>query len=278
VLDATTNPKGQFGVDPQFDLRREAFWNHRVAGYAMDLDMLLVDDERLAARKDLLIRRERATLTAQLCSGTGSGWVRKFLGKQGKPEGLSRQGLVENVLGKDKPKNETRFNAMIKSLGPFWCAADWAAARDGRIVLAGTKETSSGITAASRPPAGPYVIRARVEIAGGSQKECRFTLDCLEDTMIGVITVPGKCEVHLWTPAKKWQKLKGENAPVVVGKPFDLVIEVDTEIRAAIDGTRALACPHQGRGMHGEWHVATNDSLVFLENVRCEPLVPPKKK
>ena len=278
LRDAVGNPRGAYGVDPCFDERRIAFSRYRAEGNAIDLDLVL-GQFPIGVPNELSLHEERTTLVGQLCAETGSGWARKLLGKAGKPPAPTREGFVANTLGKDQARNEARFDAVVASLAPVWDGWCAGTARDGRIVLAGTTKSSAWLEALNKPPAGPYVVRCRVEIAGVGQSECRICLDDDGKTVVAVVLVPAECSVQRWSYAdEKWQRLKKVAAPIAAGKPFDLHVQVDSEIRVSIDGAPAIAVPCNDRDMHHAWSIATNESLLRLADVRCEPYAPPKQK
>ncbi len=280
ALDALRNPSGAYGVDPSFDGRRGAYARFHAEGNGSSFAGFLAVDRPLHTPDDLALRHEYATLAAQYFATTGSSWARKLLAtpKSALARGPARSWIVESILGKDAAKNEYRFQKLVGALRPTWFAA-WSGVgvRDGRIVLAGATDRSA--RAWGRCPAAAFAVRGSVTLAGSGERELRVNVDFDEHRSIVVAFVVGQgCTTYLWRDDKPgYKQLQRVELPLEVDTPFEIAIEVDTEVRVLVGGALVLTQPCEGAPPRHGWAVATNASLVFLERLRCEPLAARKK-
>jgi hypothetical protein len=279
VAEASTNGKLASGVDPAFDARRERLAALTAAGQGPKLQDLVAATTLPRNAEQVAERAATTAVIAQLMAGTGTGWAKKLLARPGKVQGLlpDRLALVESVLGKDWVKTEARFATLLASLRPRWqIDGPMVAVRGNQLVLAGTASDSCSLRWVPEPPPGGYAVRGTFRIAAAGTKQFRVQLDWDGTSLLGVFFQPGRVTLEQWSPDQPWKVLETGEAAIEADTPFAVAIEVDGGLRVLVDGKVALTAT-PGRSMRGMASVAANDTVVFAEQLRLEPIAPPKK-
>ena len=285
IVDEILNPDAATGVDPMFDDRRSWHAEQFAKGKAPKLREELEWTAALESRGAFDATTEAMGLIAQTLAAAGSGWARKLLVvPDEKLPGMAAQraGAVESILGKDWKRNEDRFTKVLSSLRPrWWVSAPIVTRRGGRLLLVGPASPQKGATLAALepPPAGGYAIRATCELVPGRATDLRVQLDWDQKSLLACFVEPDEVWVSQWEAGSKtWKKLGSRKSPVVAGRPFALSVEVDAKVRVVIDDTQVLEVDYGKRTMRGEWSVEKERGPVWVTDLRCEPLAPPKKK
>jgi hypothetical protein len=262
VLNATVFTDARDGVDPLRDARfwylaREARTKPRSLRSLCDM----VYPVATRSEYDYVLQGNAAM--AQLFASTGTGWAKKLL----------------NAKVKDNKRNEERFAKLLTASAPrFRVLTPLVALRGGRILMAASTKEYARFGNAFPPPSGPYAVRATVELVDTGANTLSFVLDTTQATFVEVMCRGNQIRVatRATTDADaEWQTFP---APIEVGKPFALSIEVRDTIRVLVDSQQVADRPLAGRTMRNDWGVSILDGMAWIENPRCEPLDAPAKK
>ena len=283
IVDQMLNPDAATGVDPMFDNRR--YWYAALAKLrAPKLRDVLDLTDAPADRHGFDTRTQAMGLVAQTLAAAGSGAIGKLLllPDETLPSIAARRvAAVESILGNDWQRIEERFTKVLSSLQPRWEVPSPAVAwRAGRLLFFGPAGTESGatLTAIEPPPSGDYAIRATCELVPGRTKDLRVQLDWDEASVLACFVQDDEFWVARWeNGGMTWQKLLIVKSPVVAGRPFALSIEVGAKLRVVVDDEQLFEFDYGQRTMRGRWSIAKNLGPVWLTDLRCEPLAPPKK-
>jgi hypothetical protein len=281
VLNATVFTDARDGVDPLRDARfwylaREARTKPRSLRSLCDM----VYPVATRSEYDYVLQGNAAM--AQLFASTGTGWAKKLLNAKVKDNELlveRRTTAVQAVLGADDKRNEERFAKLLTASAPrFRVLTPLVALRGGRILMAASTKEYARFGNAFPPPSGPYAVRATVELVDTGANTLSFVLDTTQATFVEVMCRGNQIRVatRATTDADaEWQTFP---APIEVGKPFALSIEVRDTIRVLVDSQQVADRPLAGRTMRNDWGVSILDGMAWIENPRCEPLDAPAKK
>ena len=307
AIEQTTNPRHQDGVDGDHDRRRAHLVDVRLRGRNNPFESYLLMQDVPANADDWEFRLSMLAQAAQLLASEPN-WVKKLLAKPREPKGkppapapahahahdtrpapspalLRRKAAVENVLGDDWSKIEPRWIKMARAVAPRFAKRQGEWRPDGaRWLLVGTTEATAVAAACEPPPDGDYVIRGSCEFGPDKKytehEEFRIEFGWDEKSLVAVHLQPRKVTIATWhEDGKLWKNVQDQLLPELeVGAPFQFRIEVTgQEVRVAIGGQPACTWSHGGRQTHTGVSLATNSRLVWLQDVKIEPLGPVKK-
>lgn len=274
VAESLTNPKLADGVDPLFDWRRGWLAGQADDDRAGSLIRLVLDTEQTKDAAEARGQRNLSAVVAQAMAGASSSWPRKLLGKSTKTLGLLpyRLAVFEGVFGKDRDKMQAQWRATCKAVHPVWTCFGSVASRDGGLLLVGGTTLSWISQIASLPPSD-YAVCGTFRIDPTGLGNVRIELDWDQSSLVGVWCRADEVAVERWLGKGDWEKPLFEGrAPVKLGTPFELRIEVGNPLRVRIGGNLVAEVPVPGRTWRGTWKVAANDSIVHIANLRVEPL------
>ncbi len=281
VLESLVNPRHQFGLEPAYDTRRAFLYQCMEERRELPLQGTVLDFEVPKTRRDLDDDEENKCLMAQMMAATAPGWARKLLGQPGKKltaRAEVRFAAVEAVLGGNWPKTEARFAKLCLTVRPVWKENGPMIARRGeRLLMAGDVDHTASFHAVQLPAKGDYAVRGSFELRPCSDDAFRLQLDWDGKTMVGCFFSVGKFRIGRWATGGEWETLMEGKAPIVANRPFEAAVEVGTTIRVVVAGSEVGTWSCGERPMHGRWSVAINDCVVWIENLRIEPLAPAKK-
>ncbi|HEX6812828.1 MAG TPA: hypothetical protein VF384_14475 [Planctomycetota bacterium] len=281
VLESIVNPKHTFGLEPAYDTRRSFYFQLLEARQPPQLKSMVLDFEVPATRRDHDDEEERKCTMAQMMSATGGTWAKKLLSKPAKKITArveARLQAIESVLGDNWVRTESLFSKMGQIVKPVWKEnLPMTAVRGKRLMMAGNDDHTASFHAVQLPPKSDYAIRGTFELHPCGDDSCRVQLDWDEKSMIGVFLRVGKWQVKRWQTGGDWEQLKEGNAPIAPKQPFEVGVEVTkAAVRVLIGGVEVGTWPCGDRAMRGRWLMAVNDAVLFLENLRLEPLAAKK--
>lgn len=288
AVEAASNPEQEPGVDIAFDARRLLLYYKLQAKEVLTLDSLLAMDMACADRAAWDFTLACCTVAAQHLGTSGSGWARKLLGKQRESKGQTtpyrrRKQAVEGVLGTDWTKTEERFRRTYQSIAPLWEVTDpLFVPGPKRSLLLGTPTVSAMVTGVAPPPAGDYVIHGRAQYdADADAREVVFRIEVGYGgkEMLGAHFSIDETRIATWSDAKnQWLHKVVFDTERPLGQPFEFRVEVTkTELRVLVPGTAPLVYAHGGVETHTLWRFASRGGILWLDPIRIEPLVTPKK-
>jgi hypothetical protein len=275
VLEANSNPKHAYGLDPGYDTRRLPLWRAHAEGKFDELKSKVMD---FAVATTV---EQQATLWADQCvmartmAATGKDWAKKLLGKPPKkvpPRGEVRAAAVERVFGSDWRKSDALYQRLHANCAPRWqLLAPMATVRDGRLQCVGGTTTSMQFQANELPPPGDYTIRGSFELQPCGDDACRIQLDWDGTSMIGCFFGIGSWRIERWQSGGDWQPLANGKAPIVRGKPFEAAVAVGKVVRLLVDGSEVGSWDCSQRTMRGRWSFGVSDCVVFVDQLRLLP-------
>lgn len=288
AVEAASNPRHEPGVDAMHDGRRVGLVGMRLEGNQNSLRSMCAFDMDWKDRRSWDVGHQFCAHVAQLLASE-SGWAKKLFrrprDKVTGPDVDRRQAALKAVLGNDWEKVEKRWSSLLQSMQPVWSPNEalWAPGRP-RSLLVGPVEGVASVRAVEPPPVGDYVISGRCELgAGPADMEFRveFGWDRVQDdaSIVGVLFEPAGIGINVFSYAKnKWLSMAAGERAAPEKKPFAFRIEITSaEIRVAIDGLPAATWRHGGRETHGVWGFATTNRVVWIDEIRIEPLPAAKK-
>lgn len=282
VLEAIVNPRHEFGLDPAYDTRRYKVAYRLAERQPVLLHPTILDFDPGTTRASFDEDEAAKCLLARMLAMSGKGWAKKLFTKPNKKltaRAEIRSAAVDRALGTDWLKTESLFAKHCQSIRPVWRETrPMASYRDQRLLCVGTQEHSMQFEANEMPPAkGDYRVVGKFELLPCGEDSFRLQLDWTEKSMIGVFIGVGKYSIEKWLPGNEWQKLAEGKLPVFPRKKFEAAVEVGTNVRLLIDGQELATWNPGDRTMRGRWSFGVNDCVVWVENLRLEPVVAGKK-
>lgn len=284
IVGTLVNPRHKPNTDSCDDERRQEAVGQGI-GNRIGLADLTRRREPTADRGYWLMRQAGLAVLAQHLASIDASWARKLLRapKPRRPRDPHANALMlrlEEVVGSDWPKAEARFSKTCADLQPLWDtrAPLWQIGPE-RSLLAGTAQLAATIWSLVPVPKGDYAISGSFEAAVfGDKPDFRLQLGWDGKTLVGAYIWPDGARIDVWdSTVQKW--LDGPRQPFqwTVGVRVPFRVEVDgKEVRLMV-GEQRLAWPHAGRELHTNWGCAANDIVVFVRDLRIEPLPPARR-
>lgn len=278
VLEGKAALAAKYGVDPLFDSRR---WQHHVDRTPRSLRHWVTTTAVPDSLETHVRFEESMCLTAQLVAGGGGDWARRWLAPTAKAAdaaALGREAAVERLLGKNWTKIEARWQQQLRGVTVPIRVRRPVVQMDGqRLLLVGTPDKAAMIESENTTPAGSYRVISTVTLAdddGEEEDGLRVQLAWDGTSWIGAFLRPGEVELADWRK-DQWWKLGSGKAAIERGKPFDVVVEIATEVRelrVIVAGDIVLRWDYGQRDMHGAWSIAKNQRPAWIEGLRVEAL------
>lgn len=285
MMEAAINPSGKDNVNLLFDQRSVTTSNAGESRDSLEVYAVLMGPYgRLQlglGLPDRQLHLGNASWAARTCAKASRSWAKKLLTMPQKLKALGKGSpdsrtvhfaVMNRALGKNPGKVEKQFLKLRERAEPTWARdRGLAAKRDGRVLLAGDAANLAQIIYQPKLPKGPFVVRAKVQFAAGEDPGLRVVLDWDGKTTVGALIRNDACAFAI-SKDGKWQQRVSEDHKLPIGRVAEVAVEVASELRILVDGQVVVSrkCPE--RDMHRGLTFATNDSVVWLEDIRVEKL------
>jgi len=278
-----TNPRLEYGVDGEFDSRRESVVGRRGLGHEFTLDRSVSASMEWQERWQWQVDLVDFAILAQHLRETDPRWAKKLLAWRSKSRTRGgeielRKAAIGSVVGRDWSAAAARFVTMVEAFAPRWAAFRDVWVPGKRSLLVGTAEIDAGVSNARKHVAGDFAVAARVELGPGSQVPLLFRIGYGHEGSATAWIHAGRVGIGVFEgDPSKWKDKVQAEVGIQPGRAFEARIEARPgEVRLLIDGGQVCTWKHEMRTPEGRVDLMVRDRMIWLENLQIESLGPAK--
>lgn len=280
AVESFTNPEHEDGVDWAHDFRRQTVAAMRGRGEHETLLGITRYAVKVTQRHEWDWLMCHSALVAQTMATVEPRWARKLLARHRPPRDLRgdlplRDVAIAAVFGKKMDKATLAFGRIWAAANPQFAhrAGVWNIGAK-RSLLVGSREDAASLLNARPLPAGDYAVAGRMELGPGRENYVRIAFAFDGGSTLAAHFEVNAAGVSEWSHAQgRWSQQATVELPLARDVPFEFRVEVTgSEVRLVVDGTKVCLWRHGGRNVHEFVAIEVNDRVVWLTDLRIEPL------